>query len=298
MADNNILYDCIIIGAGPGGLQAAIHLARYNRRILLLDRGGGRTSHARHIVNYLGIREITGQELIETGLAQLRSFGVEVRKTPVVSVTKEEDFRVQTTEHAFQARFVIASTGAVDNQPRLKHLSRFFGKGYYTCVDCDGHQTTGRQLLVMGNNLNAPRLALAMQQMYTVRVSLLISDYSLPDDYATVLQENNIPLVIGRPVELLGNDVLAGVRLADGRSMTCEAIMATFGWHLNDGYLQDLQLDRDQEGFKILASPAGQSSLPGFYVVGALRPGHAQAIIAAGQGAAAAIDINSQLLDL
>jgi len=292
------LYDCIIIGAGPGGLQAAIHLARYNRRVLLLDRGGGRTSHARHIVNYLGIQQITGQELIETGLAQLRSFGVEVGATPVVRVIKEENFRVLTAEHTFETRFIIASSGAVDNQPRLKHLSRFFGKGYYTCIDCDGHQTTGKKLLVMGNNLNAPRLALAMQQMYTERVSLLISDYTLPDDYVTVLHENTIPLTMGRPVELLGNDVLTGVRLADGRSMTCEAIMATFGWRLNDGYLQDLQLDRDNEEFKILASPAGQSSLPGLYVVGALRSGHAQAIIAAGQGAAAAIDINSQLLVL
>jgi len=91
MADTKSLYDCIIIGAGPGGLQAAIHLARYNRRVLLVDRGGGRTSHARQIVNYLGIREISGHELIEAGFAQLRSFGVEVE---VTSGTKEENFRV------------------------------------------------------------------------------------------------------------------------------------------------------------------------------------------------------------
>ena len=103
---------------------------------------------------------------------------------------------------------------------------------------------------------------------------------------------------MGRPVELLGHDILEGVRLADGKDMACEAIMATFGWRLNDAYLKDLQLDRDHEGFKILASPAGQSSLRGLYVVGALRPGHAQVTIAAGQGAAAAIDINGQLLDL
>ena len=47
------IYDCIIIGAGPGGLQAAIYLGRYNRDVLLLDRGVGRTYHARHIENFL-----------------------------------------------------------------------------------------------------------------------------------------------------------------------------------------------------------------------------------------------------
>ena len=50
--------------------------------------------------------------------------------------------------------------------------------------------------------------------------------------------------------------MLTGVRLADGRCLACEAIMANFGWRLNDDYLQDLVLDRDGEGFKILASTA------------------------------------------
>jgi thioredoxin reductase (NADPH) len=295
---NMTLYDCIIIGAGPGGLQAAIHLARYNRRVLLIDRGGGRTSHARHLVNYLGIRDISGRELVATGLRQVKNFGVEMAAATVTGIATQELFTVQTTENTYQSRFAIAASGAVDIQPRLKNLSRFFSKGYYTCVDCDGHHTTGKKLLVMGNNLNSARLALAMQQMYTDRVSLLLSDYSLPVDYVEVAAENNIPLFTGQPFELLGNEMLAGVRLADGRRLECEAIMASFGWRLNDGYLQNLPLDRDAEGFKILAGPSGQSSLPGLYVVGALRPGHAQAIISAGQGAAAAIEINSLLLAL
>jgi thioredoxin reductase (NADPH) len=295
---NKTRYDCIIIGAGPGGLQAAIHLARYNRRVLLVDRGGGRTSHARHLVNYLGIRNISGRELIATGLRQIKNFGADVAAATVTGIAKQELFTVRTTKNIYQSRFVIAASGAVDNQPRLQNLSRFFCNGYYTCMDCDGHHTTGKELLVMGNNLASARLALAMQQMYTDRVSLLLSDYSLPVDYVEVAEENNIPLFTGQPVELLGHEILAGVRLADGRRLECEAIMATFGWRLNDGYLRDLPLDRDGEEFKILASPSGQSSLPGLYVVGALRPGHSQAIIAAGQGAAAAIDINSQLLVL
>ena len=62
------LYDCIIIGAGPGGLQAAIYMGRYNRKVLLIDRGGGRTSHARHIENFLSQKAISGKELIALGL--------------------------------------------------------------------------------------------------------------------------------------------------------------------------------------------------------------------------------------
>jgi len=56
------LFDCIVIGAGPGGLQACIHLGRYNFRVLLFHRPGGRTHHAKHIENYLGLRAVPGPD--------------------------------------------------------------------------------------------------------------------------------------------------------------------------------------------------------------------------------------------
>ncbi len=62
------VYDCIIIGAGPGGLQAAIYLGRYSRKVLIIDRGGGRTMHAKHIENFLTQRSITGKDLIAAGM--------------------------------------------------------------------------------------------------------------------------------------------------------------------------------------------------------------------------------------
>ena len=294
----NIVYDCIIVGAGPGGLQAAIHLARYNRQVLLIDRGGGRTLHAAHIVNYLGVSEIKGSELIARGMEQVKAFGVKLVKQTVTRVEKKEKFIVHTAENSYQGRFLIVSTGAVDHLPRLKNLGRFFGKGFYTCIDCDGHLTTGKNLLVMGNSVNAARLVLGMKEMYTDEISLLLTACTLPDDYIRVIEEKNITLYLGEPVALLGDDVLEGIELADGRTISCQAIMATFGWKLNDNFLSSLPLDRDHEKFKIVAGGTNESSLPGLYVVGALRTGHSQAIIAAGQGAVTAIDINQRLLEL
>ena len=106
------VFDCIIIGAGPGGLQAAIYLGRYNRNVLLLDRGGGRTWHARHIENFLTQKAISGPEIIRTGLEQARHFNVAVEKGEVVRLAKGAYFEVHTREAAFLARFVIVSTGA------------------------------------------------------------------------------------------------------------------------------------------------------------------------------------------
>lgn len=298
MRIDKTVFDCIIIGAGPGGLQAAIHLARYNRRVLVIDRGGGRTAHANHMVNYLGLHEVSGRELIATGLEQVKKFGVEIIRDTVTRVEKSDVFVVHAVKDSFQGKYVLVSAGAVDHQPRLKNLGRFFGRGYYTCIDCDGHHALGKKLVVMGNSINAGRLVLGMRQMYTQDISLLLTDYELPADYRQLIEEDNIPIYSGEPMALLGEKVLEGVQLADDRIIRCQAIMATFGWHLNDGFLKDLPLDRDAEQFKILTSPANETSMHGLYVVGAMKTGHSQAIIAAGQGAVAAIDINHQLLEL
>jgi len=294
----NTTYDCIIIGAGPGGLQAAIHLARYNRRVLLIDRGGGRTMHAVHIVNYLGLPEISGRELIAVGLDQVKNFGVEVVNDAVKKVEKNHVFTVSTATETFTGSYVLVSAGAVDNLPRLKNLGRFFGKSFYTCIDCDGHHTTAKKLVVMGNSVNAARLVLGMKQMYTDDISLLLTDYSLPPDLQEMIGEEGIPIYSGEPSALLGEEALEGVMLADGRVIGCQAVMATFGWRLNDGFLEGLPLKRDHEHFKILTGNTNESSVPGLYVVGAMKTGHSQAVIAAGQGAAAAIDINQRLLEL
>lgn len=298
MPGNTSPYDCIIIGAGPGGLQAAIHLGRYNRRVLMIDRGGGRTMHAAHIVNYLGIKKVSGRELIQTGLQQVEDFGAEVIKGTVRRIEKRELFEVVTANASFIGRFVIVSTGAVDHQPKLRNLGRFFNRSYFTCVDCDGHHTTGKKLLVMGDSNNGVRLAFGMKQMYTKDITLLLQHYAPPQDVVEEIEEDNIPLYAGEPIALLGEQELEAVELKDGRTIPCEVIMATFGWHLNDDFLIDLNLDRDLDNFKILTNSTNETSLQGLYSVGALKPGHSQAIIAAGQGAVSAIDINQRLLEL
>ena len=105
--------DCIVIGAGPGGLQACIHLGRYNFRVLLFHTPGGRTSYAKHLENYLGLRLVSGPELLETGLSQVRSFGVTIENAKVDRVTPWEGlFEVQAGGKTWRSRFVIAASGA------------------------------------------------------------------------------------------------------------------------------------------------------------------------------------------
>jgi len=297
MAEERI-YDCVIIGAGPGGLQAAIYLCRYNRSVLLIDRGGGRTRHARHIENFLTQKAISGDEVIRLGMEQARSFGADIEKGLVMRVEKKEGvFAINTKDgRAFRSRFVIASTGAAENLPRLENLHKFFGTSFFTCIDCDGYRCRGTKHVLIGKGEKVCRLALAMKQMFTEDVTLILLEGDIPPGYEEEIRARNIEVIAEEPVRLLGEERLEGVELKSGRIVPCETILSGLGYTLNDEYLSGLTLKRNERG-KVLSNKHYESSLPGLYVMGPLT-GSDQVVVAAGEGALAAMDINGKLFEL
>lgn len=297
--DSKTLFDCIVIGAGPGGLQACIHLGRYNFRALLFHIPGGRTSYAKHLENYLGIPVVSGPDLLETGLNQVKSFGVAIENAKVERVTgREGAFEVLAGGKTYRSRYIVAASGANESLAPVKNLHRFFGHSYYTCMICDGYRTTGKKLLVIDRTATGVRMSVAMKQMYTKDVTFLAHGFSPAPVYKTLLEDEGIGLIEGRPEELLGEKILEGVRLNDGRVIPCEVILGWGGITLNDQYLEGLDLERDADGFKITTKSNGESSIAGLFVLGALRHGHSQAIISAGQGAEAAIEISTRIVEL
>jgi thioredoxin reductase (NADPH) len=291
------VYDCIIIGAGPGGLQAGIHLGRFNRDVLLIDRGGGRTYHARHIENFLSQKGISGKEIIETGMEQARSFNVKIEKQRVTKVVKNDFFEVYAGDDLYSSKFVVVSSGGYDNLPPVENVHKFLGISFFTCVDCDGYKTTDKKLVMIGNSINTVRLAVAMKEMFTRDISLILYFYDPPDEYKVLLREEGISLIKGRPVKIIGDDRMEALELQDGRRFECEVILSDFGFKLNDDFLSELDLEKDNHG-RYMVNRRYESSLYGLYIVGPLNTGNDQAIIAAGEGAIAAIDINKRLLNM
>ncbi|MEE8401249.1 MAG: NAD(P)/FAD-dependent oxidoreductase [Candidatus Hydrothermarchaeaceae archaeon] len=291
------IYDCIIIGAGPGGLQAAIYLGRYNREVLLLDRGGGRTWHARQIENFITQKAISGKEIIDIGMKQAQSFNVRIKKAEVTRVLKRDYFEVSTGDEKFISKFIIVSSGVYEKLPKLENLHKFFGTSFFTCVDCDGYNTTGKKLAVIGNSIEAVHLAFAVREMFTNDVALVLEGYRVPPGYETELKDEEITLIIGRPTKIIGDENMVAVELEGGRKIECEVILASYGYRLNDDFLSDIELKKDREGF-YFANQNFESSLQGLYIVGPLNTGNDQVVISAGEGAAAAIDINKRLLNI
>ena len=295
-AQREITHDCIVIGAGPGGLQAAIYLGRYNRRVLIIDRGGGRTAHAKHIENFLTQKSISGTEIIRLGMEQAESFHVEIRKGLVTRVLKEGLFAVSTEAATYMSKFVLVSSGGTENLPPIEGLHKFFGSSIITCMDCDGYKTTGKKLIVIGNSLKTVHLVFGMKEMFTHDITLVLYTDKVPEIYKTELQDEGIRLVIGQPVRVTGEDRLEGLQMQDGTLIPGEVILSHFGYKLNDGFLSGLALKKDAANIKYVTNRSYESSLGGLYIVGPLS-GDDQVVIAAGEGALAALDMKKRLLE-
>ncbi|MDA8089349.1 MAG: NAD(P)/FAD-dependent oxidoreductase [Nitrospiraceae bacterium] len=295
-------YDCLIVGAGPGGLQAAIYLCRYGRDVLIVDRGGGRTRHARRIENFMTHSMISGQDLIEKGLAQAARFGARTEKKTVTSIERSGHegpfgFLARTAGGGlYKSRSVIVSSGAQDILPRIENLARYFAWSFFTRVDCDGYRTRGKKTAILGDSESTLRLALAVKQMYTKDVAVVLDGYTPPPGYMEEMQQEGIEIIYDSPAVLHGDDTLRSMELKSGRRILCDAVLSNYGYKLNDSFLGGLGLKKDPAG-KYQTNRHFESSLPGLYIVGHLA-GSDQAIIAAGEGAMAAMDLNKRLIEM
>ncbi len=298
MDEQQQVYDGIVIGAGPGGLQAAIYLGRFNRSVLLIDRGAGRTTHAKSIENYLTQKNISGQEIIRLGKEQAENFGTEIITGEVTAVRKNRGlFEVSAGEKIFAGRFVIVSTGGKENIPDIENIYRFFAKTVVTCIDCDGYHFTGKKSLIIGNSIKSANLAMGMRDMYSKDMTLVLCTDKLPEDYKEELKDEDIRLVVGRPKRFHGKADVESLEMEDGTIIPCEMVMSHFGFKLNDKFLDGLNLKKESDNRTYQVNRDFESSLSGLYLVGPLC-GHDQVVIAAGEGAIAALDIKKRLLEI
>jgi len=105
------MYDVAIIGAGPAGGSAAIYTAKASKKTVILDSNQGVTKRAM-LFNHYGVSEITGPELVETGINQARKYGAELIETKVTGITKlENGFKIETENGEVEANQVILATG-------------------------------------------------------------------------------------------------------------------------------------------------------------------------------------------
>jgi len=169
--------DCIIIGAGPAGLTAAIYLARFHLRIRLFDCGSSRAALIPHTRNHAGFPEgISGIALLQRMRAQAEAFGAVRESERVTAINRDgEDFVVRIGEREVAARTVLLATGVVNRRPPIDDATHdaALARGLLRyCPICDGYEVTDQRIGVIGTGDHGMREALFLRG-YTRDVTLI-----------------------------------------------------------------------------------------------------------------------------
>lgn len=302
----NDLYDCIVIGAGPAGLSASLFLARYLRRTLTFHHNSPRNEYAHGVHGFLGHHGIRPAELLARGRDEVTTHGgliIEACVTAVEAVSPDH-FRVfagnGTTQRSFDARRLLLATGLRDLTPDCPGFREFYGASVFHCPDCDGYEVRGKRVAVLAHGNSATGFTENILT-WTRKVTLLTDQKEISNSDREKLAALDVVIRTDRVVALEGDtstQQLQRVLFSEGEPLECDALFFNLGTELATNFHETLGCRLDPECGLLWVDETQQTSINGVYAAGDITPHSQLAIVAAAEGAMAAIHIHRSLADL
>jgi thioredoxin reductase len=285
-------YEVAIIGGGAAGLSAALVLGRARRRVIVIDAGQPRNAPAAHMQGFLSRDGTPPRELLELGRAEVLHYGVELVTDRVV------DARDGFTLHLLsgrivEARHVLLATGAGDVLPvGIEGAGARWGRDFLHCPYCHGWEVRDRPVGVLGSVEHAHLL-----RQWTDDVTLFTHTATVTDAERATLHARGIAVLDGTVERLVvEDDRLRAVQLAGGRTVEREALFMRPALRANlDNPAVLLGCELREDGL-VRTGADGRTSVAGLWAAGNATNPRAQVITAAGEGSAAAIAINTELV--
>ncbi len=309
--ENEDIKPCIMIGAGPANLAAAVYTTREDIDTILLEKGvvGGLAAITDIIDNYPGFEEgIEGPKLAEKLEKQAERFGAEIEFAEVSGLTRREDgmIKIDTTDGEMLARTVLIGTGSDHKKLGLPSETKYYGRGIHYCATCDGAFYRDKKLVVVGGGNSSAQEALFLTR-FASHIDILIrkdqwkaSDVLVEEiekhPKITVHFNTTVEEFIGGEVD--GMDKVVGAKIVkNGKQETIDADGAFIfiGLLPNTDFLKNSDVKLDDTGF-VIGDEMLRTSVPGVFVAGDVRSGStAQIASAVGEGAVAALRIREYL---
>ncbi len=294
--------DCIIVGAGPAGLTAAIYLARFHLSIRLFDSGTSRAALIPCTHNHAGFPDgISGQELLARMRAQAERYGAMMERERVTSIGGEDGaFWIGTDRGTHPARTILLATGVVNLRPEgltgaLHDEALARGLLRY-CPICDGYEVTDRRVGVIGTGSHGTAEALFLRG-YTADLTLLSphGDHDLDAACSAQLEAAGIARVAGP----CGGFAIEGERIAldtgAGR-MAFDSLYPAMGSHVRSELAAQAGAQRTDSEC-IVVDDHQRTSVPGLFAAGDVVIGLDQISHAMGAAGIAATAIRNHLAE-
>lgn len=284
------LIDVIIVGAGPAGLQAAIHAVRKKATVLVVGRPDRSAICRGHVENYLCVEGVTdGAEMIRTGVAQATRFGARLLEEDVLGIDQQDSlFVVRTESGEHRGRTLVLATGVAKKKLKVKGEKELTGRGVSYCVDCDANFYRNAKVAVVGNESAAVDGALTLLN-YASEVHLVAKELAVSEDLAKRLGESEVVFHDRTWVkEINGENALTSVLLEDGTTLEVEGLFVELGAKGAMELATNIGVQLDMETFSYIDTNKKQeTNLPGVYAAGDVAGPPLQMAKAVGDGCVA-----------
>lgn len=292
-------WDAVVVGGGPGGLAAALWLARYRRRTLILDDDRPRNQAAWAVHGFPGLQDPRPQELRHRLTEQATSAGATMERRRVTRIQGEKDrFRLEDQSgHAVEARRIVLAYGRTDRIPDIPGLRELYGTSVFHCPDCDGPSVLNCTVGVLGHDRAAAGLALYLLT-WAERVLLLTNgmEAELKPDALDVLRRWDIPIHTEPVTALEGHEgALRRVQTAGG-ALPVNALFFHWGSHPSSELAHTTGCESEASGDLKVDPRTLETSVPGIYAAGDLVGRPYLASSATAEGIRAAMALHRSLL--
>ena len=298
------MYDLMIIGGGPAGLCAGVYAARKQLKTLLISGDiGGQINTTLGVENYLGYQFIEGSELISKFQTQIGQFPIDQKIGYKVSQLKIDGGFEAVTEAGkrYQARAALFATGKKPRKLNIPGETELAGRGVTYCAICDGPIFAGQKVAVVGGGNSAVEAALDMvkiaEHVDLVSLTELTADPVLINQLAGA--KNLSTFIEYQTVKIEGKDLVEGLVIKNLKSdqekrLDVTGVFIEIGLIPNSEPVKEL-LELNRLG-EVPVSSFNETTVPGLYAAGDVtNVPEKQIIIAAGEGAKAALQVHRYL---
>ncbi|MCP2636267.1 NAD(P)/FAD-dependent oxidoreductase [Microbacterium sp. HD4P20] len=292
-------WDAVIIGGGVAGLSAAQMLGRSRRRTLVIDGGQPRNRFAAHMHGVLGHDGRDPGELLETGRAEARAYGVEIVAGAVTSLTEDGDvMRIRRSDGTIEtARAVVIATGIRDELPDVPGLEGEWGRTVLHCPYCHGWEVAGKRLGVLATSPASAHQIQLVRQLSEDVTAFTAAAEPLEEDEVTRFTARGIRLVSSPVSEVRHTEDGLVVVTRDGDSHVVDALFTGGTPTLELDFAADLNLARtDMPGGPLAVDMLGATSHPRVFAAGNVTSPFGNVPISMGAGSMAGAGVNAMLV--
>lgn len=292
-----MIYDLIIIGAGPAGLSSGIYAARRKLKTLIIEKDlpGGQMLLTSDIQNYPGFSKISGNELAERMENQVKEFGVEIANVEATKLDIKGNMKdITTDEGEYEGKSIVLATGSSYKKLGVKGEMEFTGRGVSYCATCDAPFFKGKIVAVIGGGNSAISNAIYLSEI-AERVYLIHRREQLRAEEARQkeLKEKGVELILNSTVEeILGENLVNSIKIKDTKNETkkidVNGVFISIGTVPNSGLAKEAGVDLDEKGF-IKINKNQETNIEGVFAAGDVTGGVMQISTAIGEGCIAAL---------